>query len=523
MDIKNVKQIEQATYSGLSDARKIGIALFFIFIASIIAVIYSNTNNNTLLICSVVIGVYMAMNIGANDVANNVGPAVGSKTMSLIAAIFIAAIFEALGAIVAGGDVVDTIRSDIVSQSSFVDINSFIAVMLSALLAGALWLNVATFIGAPVSTTHSIVGGLIGASIAAGGFGVIHWDVMGRIVLSWVISPISGGIIAALFLMLIKHTITYKQDKLGAARKTIPIFIFIISYAFTLYLLQKGLSKIVNFELITQLMISLIISIIVVVIAKPFIDKKANILSNNKDSIGELFNVPLIFSAALLSFAHGANDVANAIGPLAAINQALSGIVEAKSSVPLWIMVIGGLGISIGLALYGPKLIKTVGSEITEIDKVRAFCIALSASVTVLIASALGLPISSTHVAIGSIFGIGFLREYLKDSYYKMQQEIIAAHRGKDANVIEKFLEDFSKASIKRKQLILKSLKNKKDSPLKLNKKNTKALKRSVKEEIVKRSAITKIIMAWIITVPLSALLSAAAYIIVIKFIEGVL
>lgn len=517
MDIKNIKQIESATQFGAKDVRKIGFVILFMFATSLIALICSDAQNHILLIISVVIGMYMAMNIGANDVANNVGPAVGSKTMTMLTAIIIAVIFEAGGAIIAGGDVTDTIRGGIVSQSAFSDKNIFIAVMLSALIASALWLNIATFVGAPVSTTHSIVGGIIGSSIAAGGFGVVNWGVMISIAASWVISPAIGGIIAALFLILIKRTITYKQDKLNAAKKIVPFLIFIISFAFILYLLQKGLSRVITIHTAIQLAISLVLSIIIFLVAKPLIIKKADSLNNTKDAIGEFFTFPLIFAAALLSFAHGASDVSNAIGPLAAINEAISGVMEAKSHTPLWIMILGGFGISIGLALYGPRLIRTVGNEITELDKIRAFCIALSASITVLVASALGLPVSSTHIAIGAIFGIGFLREYLKSNYKKMEQEIIQAHRGKDAIVVQKFLDDFKKASIARKTLILKGLKSKN---LPFNKKDKKALKKSVQNELVKRGAIKKIIASWLITVPVSAIVSAVAYFVIVQFAD---
>ncbi len=522
MNINNIKKIEKATEFGIKDVRKIGIVLIFMFLASLIAIFFSNSNNNVLLIISVVVGVYMAMNIGANDVANNVGPAVGSNTMSMLVAIIIAMIFEAGGAIIAGGDVVDTIRSGIVSQETFTNINVFISVMLATLISGALWINIATFIGAPVSTTHSVVGGLIGASIAAGGISSINWGVMLGIISSWIISPLMGGIIAAIFLIIIKRTITYKQDKKEAAKKVVPILIFIMSWSFGLYLLQKGLNKILPLQLWTQVLISFALAIIIFIATKPLINKKADLLKNTKSAIGDLFVIPLIFAVALLSFAHGANDVSNAIGPLAAINQAISGIMQAKSSVPIWIMVIGGLGISIGLALYGPRLIKTVGSEITELDRMRAFCIALSASLTVLVASALGLPVSSTHIAIGAIFGIGFLREYLKSSYKKMEQKIIQAHRGRDAHIVENFLNDFRKASIKQKQIILQQLKTKnmEESAINLSKKDRKALKKSVRNELVKRSAITKIIAAWLITVPVSAILSAVMFFIINQFAD---
>lgn len=510
-----MNSIEKATHFGANDARKIGIVLVFMFASALIAVIFSDASNYALLIFSVFVGIYMAMNIGANDVANNVGPAVGSRAMSMFLAILIAVIFEAGGAIIAGGDVVDTIRSGIVSQNAFANINIFIAIMLSALISGALWLNLATFVGAPVSTTHSIVGGLLGASVAAGGFGVVNWGVMGGIAASWVISPVVGGIIAALFLMIIKQTITYKQDKKLAAKKVVPILIFVMSWSFILYLFQKGLKKIISLNLLSQVIISLVLSIIIFIIAKMLINKASDNLKNTKDAIGELFTIPLIFAAALLSFAHGANDVANAIGPLAAINQALSGVIDAKASVPLWIMILGGIGISIGLALYGPRLIRTVGSEITELDKIRAFCIALSASITVLVASALGLPVSSTHIAIGAIFGIGFLREYLKSNYKKMEQKIILAHKGKDALIVEEFLDNFRKANIKKKQQILNELK----MPI-ISKKDKERLKKSVNEELVKRSAIIKIIMAWIVTVPVSALVSAVSFFVIVQFAD---
>ena len=519
MDMKNFNKIEQGMQVGISDARKITIALVFMCITCIASTIFSDGSNNMLIMVSTIFGMYMAMNIGANDVANNVGPAVGSNTMSLGLAILIAAIFEAAGAIIAGGDVVDTIRSGIVSQDAFSDINTFIAVMLAALVAGALWLNLATFIGAPVSTTHSIVGGLIGSSIAAGGLGVVNWGVMLEIVLSWIVSPVVGGIVSVLFLYVVKRTITYQSDKRLAAKKVIPILIFIMSWSFCLYLIQKGLSKIIKLGTLSEILISTIVAILIFVATKPIISKKADTLQNTKDAIGDLFTIPLIFAAALLSFAHGANDVANAIGPLAAINQAVSGVIDAKSSAPIWIMIFGGLGISIGLALYGPKLIRTVGSEITELDRIRAFCIALSASITVLIASALGLPVSPTHVAIGAIFGIGFLREYLKSNYNKMEQEIIQAHKGKDAIIVENFLSDFRKASIKRKQEILKNLKVTNNSIL--NKKAKKALKKSVRAELVKRSALTKIVMAWIVTVPVSAIFSAFCFFIVNHFADN--
>ncbi|PAF54232.1 inorganic phosphate transporter [Helicobacter sp. 13S00482-2] len=516
MEFKDLAQFQKANKKFQKQSLKIGLVMLFAISISVIAIIFGNTSNALLLVFATIVGGYMAMSIGANDVANNVGPAVGSKAITLAGAIAIAAICEAGGAIIAGGDVVDTIKSGIIDPLSIADPKIFVSVMMAALVSGAIWVHLATVLGAPVSTTHSIVGGILGAGIAAGGIGVAHWGVLGGIVGSWIISPVMGAFFAMILLMFIKKTITYKQNKKLAAKKVVPILIFLMTWTFVLYLIIKGLKKIIPIDFPLALVLSFLIALIVYFITKPLVYKKADSIENTKEEINALFSIPLIFSAALLSFAHGANDVANAIGPLAAINQALGSLqsVGKSANVPLWIMVVGGLGISLGLALYGPKLIKTVGSEITELNKIRAFCIALSAALTVLVASGLGLPVSSTHIAIGAVFGVGFLREYLKKRYHEMEEKIIQAHKGKDSIIIANFLERFHKASIKRKGAMLESLKKmSKKSPLpNLNKKEKKSLKKAYKNELVKRSAINKIIASWIITVPISAVLGAIAY-----------
>ena len=527
MDIDNIKKIEHATSFGQKDIVKVGIVLaFFIIIAGIAIIFGYPLSSPIVLIFATVVGGYMALNIGANDVANNVGPAVGSHAITLIGAIIIAAIAEALGAIIAGKDVVDTIKSGIINPASLKDSKTFIYVMLAALTSGAIWLHVATALGAPVSTTHSLVGGVLGAGIMAGGFGIANWGAMGEIALSWVVSPCLGGLIAMIFLFIIKRSITYQSDKRSAAKRVVPLLIFIMSWSFSVYLVQKtGMIK-VTFS--TALLAGLVIAIAIFFISKPFIVRKADMLSNTKEDINELFTLPLIFSAALLSFAHGANDVANAIGPLAGIYESIqenaADAFGGKAQVPFWIMLVGGLGISLGLALYGPKLIRTVGSKITDLDKMRAFCVALSAAITVLIASQLGLPVSSTHIAIGAIFGVGFLREYLKKRYYIMQQEIIEAHKGKNEEVVQRFLTKFNRANIKQKQEMLQSLKNnatnadKRNSELPiLKKKERKTLKKAYKQELVRRSAINRIVASWLITVPLSAIFGAVTYYLIAK------
>ena len=493
---------------------KVGIAFLFLFVV-LLSTIYSFGvgGGSLLLVGAAVIGGYMALNIGANDVANNVGPAVGSKALTMVAAVAIAAIFEASGALIAGGDVVSTIKKGIINPEMITETSRFIWLMMSALLAGAIWLNVATAVGAPVSTTHSIVGGVLGAGIAAGGMGIANWGTMGAIVASWVISPMMGGMIAALFLYIIKRTITYRADKILAAKKIVPILVALMSWSFSTYLILKGLKKIVHVDLIPAALIGLALAVSIYFFVKPMIVKKANAMENRKKSVNDLFTIPLIFAAALLSFAHGANDVANAVGPLAAINDAvLNGGISQKAGIPLWVMVVGAIGIALGLMLYGPKLIRTVGNEITELDKMRAFSIAMAASITVIIASQLGLPVSSTHIAVGAIFGVGFLREYLKSNYDCLLDEIVDHHKSTaDHDSLDTFVTLFESASLRQKGIMIKELK-KNGFKKTVSKKQRKALKKQHKQELVKRSAFVRIIAAWLITVPASAAIAALLF-----------
>lgn len=427
-------------------------------------------------------------------------------------AIAIAAVCEASGALIAGGDVVGTIKQGIIDPALIEDTATFIWLMMAALLAGALWLNIATALGAPVSTTHAIVGGVLGAGIAAGGPGIADWAQVGAIVASWVISPVLGGIIAAGFLYLIKRTITYRPALMDAACRVVPLLLGTMAWSFGTYLVLKGLKTLVTVDFATAVVAGAVLGVVTVAVTRPMVRRASLFLTDDKPGVNRLFNAPLVFAAALLSFAHGANDVANAVGPLAAINDAvLTGGIVAKASIPLWVMLIGALGISLGLALYGPRLIRTVGSEITDLDQMRAFCIALAAAITVIVASQLGLPVSSTHIAVGGVFGVGFLREYLKVNYSRMIHEIETHHQGADRAVVEDFLAAFEAADIKDKGRMLKRLRR--DSlGIQLSKRERKDLKKVYKRDLVKRSAVNKIVAAWIITVPASATMAAMLF-----------
>ena len=533
--IQTVKKMEkEAMKSSGIDFIKLGFALFFM--VAVLTYSFLSTGsipNNVFLAIAALFGAYMAMNIGANDVANNVGPAVGSKALTMGGAIVIAAIFEGAGAFIAGGDVVKTIKKGIIDIDAFGgNVDPFIWAMMAALLAAALWLNFATMMKAPVSTTHSIVGGVMGAGIAAAGFSIVAWGTMGKIAASWVISPVLGGIIAATFLYAIKKTIIFKNDKVSAARKWVPVFVAIMSWAFVTYLTLKGLKKIwpsivdvlvflpdaKKPSFLIAAIFGLIVAGVVYIILKKTVGNRATNLHNTRDAINLLFTVPLIFAAALLSFAHGANDVANAIGPLAAISDAvMTGGISAKADIPLWVMAVGALGIALGLALYGPKLIKTVGSEITELDQMRAFSVAMAASITVIIASQLGLPVSSTHIAIGGIFGVGFLREYLaatgqveiiekEQVNIEEEKKVLKAYNGELKTLEDKA--DKTKAEYERIVDLYKAIDHE-EGKIKATKKHIKSVE---KIKYVKRDALKKIIAAWVITVPAAAILSAAIF-----------
>ncbi|WP_226896400.1 inorganic phosphate transporter [Poseidonibacter ostreae] len=526
MDIKTFDSLDKATEKSVSSFAKLSLALLFM----VVVFLWSYTShgdvpNNTFLVIGAVFGAYMAMNIGANDVANNVGPAVGSKAMTLMWAIIIAATFEALGAFVAGGDVVKTIKKGIIDPALISDPQIFIWAMTAALLSAALWLNFATSVGAPVSTTHSIVGGVMGAGIAAAGFSIVDWGTMGKIAASWVISPVLGGIIAAAFLYLIKTKIVYKKDMVSSAKIIVPYLIAVMTWAFSTYLILKGIKRLIKLDFFTAAGIALIIAVIAYILVKPLIAKAAVKLENTRVSVNTLFTVPLIFAAALLSFAHGANDVANAIGPLAAINDAvMNSEIHSKVDIPFWVMAVGAIGIAVGLALYGPKLIKTVGSEITELDQMRAYSIAMAASITVIIASQLGLPVSSTHIAVGGVFGVGFLREYLDSNEARFLQGLrkkFKKHK-KELDSMTKELDELEALEKKSKSNYVRIVELYKDIDEKqeIVKQEKKDVKEAKSVKYVKRDAVKKIVAAWVITVPAAAILSAAVFF-MIKGIMG--
>ncbi len=364
------------------------------------------------------VGFVMAYGVGANDVANAMGTSVGSKALTIKQAIIIAAIFEFTGAFFAGGEVTSTIRSGIIDAKVFAEIPELLAYgMIAALIAAGTWLLVATYFGWPVSTTHSIVGAIIGFGAVGVGMDAVHWDEVGGIVGSWVVTPVLSGILAFLIFMSAQKLIFDTENPLVAAKKYVPFYMVFAAFIMAFVTISKGL-KHVGIKLSTQdgLLLCVAIAVTVGVIGKiainmvkidPDADKEMHFTNVEK-----IFGILMIFTACCMAFAHGSNDVANAIGPLAAVVGVIQsgGQVLDKVSLSWWILPLGAVGIVIGLMTFGARVIETIGSNITHLTPSRGFAAEIAAASTVVIASGLGLPISTTQTLVGAVLGVGMAR-----------------------------------------------------------------------------------------------------------------
>lgn len=370
------------------------------------------------IILAVAFGLFMCWGIGANDVANAMGTSVGSRAITIRQAIVIAAIFEFAGAIIAGGHVTETIRNGIVDPAATAGQPEVLVLgMLAALLASAIWLLIATWRGWPVSTTHSIVGAVIGFALVGVGAGAVQWGSVSQIAASWVVSPLLGGAISFLLMVSIRKLILDTDRPFESAKRWGPAYVFLVGFFISLFTVFKGL-KHLNIELSAQMSIAwavifgLALALLGwVMIRRVQVDEGAD-RTFHFSSVEKVFVPLMIFTACAMAFAHGSNDVANGIGPLAAV----VGIVQAggevadESKLPLWILAVGGLGIVAGLATFGHRVIRTIGTNITELTPSRGYCATLAAAVTVVLASRTGLPVSTTHIAVGAVIGVGLAR-----------------------------------------------------------------------------------------------------------------
>jgi PiT family inorganic phosphate transporter len=365
-------------------------------------------------------GLFMAWGIGANDVANAMATSVGSKALTIKQAILVAAIFEFAGAVLAGGEVTSTIRKGIVDADLLIGMddgaNLLVYGMLAALLAAGTWLLIASKNGWPVSTTHSIVGAIVGFAAVGIGVDAVQWGKVGTIVMSWVISPVTSGFIAYLIYRSVQKLILSQEDPLAKAKRYVPVYIFLAAFTITLVTILKGLKHVgLTISLRDSYILAIAIAVGIALIGAFFIrriqpDAKAE-KNQHFYTVERVFGILMVVTACGMAFAHGSNDVANAIGPLAAVvSIASTGAISAKSTLPIWVLALGGGGIVVGLATYGRHVIATVGKKITQLTPSRGFAAELAAATTIVIASGTGMPISTTHTLVGAVLGVGMAR-----------------------------------------------------------------------------------------------------------------
>lgn len=373
-----------------------------------------------LLIMACFFGFFMAWGVGANDVANAMGTSVGARAITIKQAIIIAMVFEFTGAWLAGGEVTSTIRSSIIDieAAGFDDRPELLIFgMLSSLLAAGIWLVVASKYGWPVSTTHSIIGAIIGFAVVGISADSVMWGQVLEIVASWIISPVFSGTIAFILFLSVEKLVLSREDPLKYAKKFVPYYMFLVGFVIAMVTLVKGLSHVgleVTFS--QSAFLALAFALLTVTIGI-FLLRRLRLPDSDQptaqmQSVERVFGVLMIFTACSMAFAHGSNDVANAIGPLAAINSVIAnnGAFEAESALPVWILLLGGFGIVTGLAMWGHRVIRTIGKNITELTPSRGFAAEIAAATTVVIASGTGIPVSTTHTLVGAVLGVGLAR-----------------------------------------------------------------------------------------------------------------
>ena len=372
----------------------------------------------TLLVLAIIFGVFMTWGIGANDVANALGTSVGSGALTVRTAIIVAAVFEFAGAALAGGSVTRTIRKGIIDPSAIADRPELLVFgMLAALLAAGCWLALASFRGWPVSTTHSIVGAIVGFAVAGIGMEAVAWGKIGQIVASWVVSPVLGGVVAFALMMSIRKLILQAEKPFESAVRWAPYYLFLVGFVISLVTIFKGL-KHLNIDLngYESAAVAALIGIVTALIGKRAVSRvsvyEAMDQTAHLASVERVFAPMIVFTACAMAFAHGSNDVANGVGPLAAVYGLIhsGGEVTQKLAMPVWILALGGGGIVLGLVTYGYRVMRTIGSKITALTPTSGFCATVAAALTVVVASRTAMPVSTTHIAVGAVMGVGAAR-----------------------------------------------------------------------------------------------------------------
>lgn len=373
--------------------------------------------NTFLLVFAIAACIYMACNIGANDVANAMGTSVGSGSLTFKQAILIAAVAEFAGAYLVGGHVSDTIRKGMLDPTIFADDPIHLVYgMIGALIASAVWLNLASYLGWPVSTTHSIVGAVVGFGVMAGGLDAVSWGKVGKVAMSWVISPAMGGLCSFILFRFITYQIFSRRNPLLYAKRLLPYLVFMVCIILANAMFYKGLKNLhLDLSFVQAMAYAILVGVAGFFLSKVIVKKVPDVpkreIHKQLESTEKIFKYLQILTAFYIAFAHGSNDVANAVGPLAAVVAILkNGTVQMKVDMPSWILAMGGACIVFGLLIWGRRVMETIGNKITEITPSRGFCATFGAATVVLVCSKMGLPVSTTHTLVGSVIGVGFAR-----------------------------------------------------------------------------------------------------------------
>ncbi len=404
-DLGRISNAERASLQSFQPVIRLGMGVLFVAMAALLSFgAFGDHPALGIIVAGVAVSAYLALSIGANDVANSLGPAVGAGAIGMTTGLLLVGLLQVAGAVLAGDEVTGRLADGIVIPT--LGDHSTARIMVAALLAAASWISLATWAGAPVSTTHTIVGAIAGAGIAVHGWGAVNWPSMAMIALGWMISPLCSGLIAAGIMAFLRRQIYQREDKLAAAQKLLPGMIAAMAVLFVLNVMVISL----RLDLWLSLAVAAIIGALGFWHSRRAIDAQIAAEANPRAAIKVIFALPLAISALMMGFAHGSNDAANVTAPLGAVLRAADGPVESMAA---WTPLLAGLGIAAGAILFGRKLVHMIGSRITKLNASRAFCISLATVITVLAASAVGLPVSTTHIAVGGVFGIGFYREWL--------------------------------------------------------------------------------------------------------------
>lgn len=451
-DLSRVSNAESASVQLGQSMIRLGLAMLFIALAALISFgAFGGHPGLGIIVAGVAVSAYLALSIGANDVSNSLGPAVGAGAIGMTSGLVLVGIMQVAGAVLAGGEVTNRLGDGIVMPMIHGETSG--RMMLAALLAAATWISLATWASAPVSTTHSIVGAIAGAGITLYGWQAVNWPSMAMIAIGWVLSPLVSGLVAALLLAFFRRKIYDQDDRQAAARCWLPWLIALLAVLFTFNLLKIAL----DFALLPSLAAAFLIGALGWRHARNVIARQFVEAASPRAAMKQIFALPLVISALAMGFAHGSNDAANVIAPLSAVLLASNGPVD---NIAAWAPLLAGLGIAGGAMLFGRKLVHMVGSRITRLNASRAFCVSVATAATVIAASSAGLPVSTTHVAVGGVFGVGFYREW-EDRRAQRDRAPLPAEENK-------------------------------------------------RRHLVRRSHMRTIFGAWLVTVPASALLAAA-------------